>query len=239
MAYQETDAYGRLFSTKITANDSTAQEELGAIRELADGRRFRYTKMTGTALALGEIVMPATKVAVTNATSANGTGPDGATTTIITDADGAFTADFYKGWFFQVATGMTGSTEPIKVVGNTATTLILEKSITTALTTAGTDDGELLAGPAASILSTANDLDVAVNGVGIGTITQNYFGWVQVAGWAAVLSDAIAEGESVCPGGDAAGQGIAADSDADNNIIGVCIAASGTNEYSTVDLRIA
>ena len=134
---------------------------------------------------------------------------------------------------------MTGSTEPIKIVGNSATTLTLEKSITTDLAGAGTDDGEILATVAASILSTANDLDVAVNGVGIGTITTNYYGWVQIAGSAAVITDSAAEGESICPGGNAAGQGIAADDDADNNVIGVAIATSGTNEYTLVDLRIA
>lgn len=238
MAYQTTDVNG-IFATKLTSNDSTPQETLGRIRELDDGRRFRYTRMTGSALALGEIVMPATKVAVTDATSADGTGPDGATTTIITDSDATWTPDAYIGWYFQVATSMTGSTEPIKIVGNTATTLTLEKSITTDLTSAGTDDGEIVAGHAAAILSTANDLDVATVGVGIGTITTNYYGWVQVAGVGAVIGDSIAEGESVSPGGNAAGQAIAADSDADCTIIGKCIATSGTNEYCMVDLNIA
>jgi hypothetical protein len=238
MAYQTNDVYG-IFSTKLTANDSTPKESLGSIRQLADGRRFRYIKMTGSALALGELVMPATKVAVTNATSADGVGPDGATTTIITDADATWTPDAYIGWFYQTATSMTGSTEPIKIVGNTATTLILEKSITTDLAGAGTDDGEILAGTAAGILSSANDLDVTVLGAGIGTITQNYFGWVQIAGPAAVYSDALGEGESVSPGGDAAGKAISSDSDADCVVIGSCIATSGTGEYSLVDLCIA
>ena len=238
MAYQEKSGIKSIDATKLTANDSTAQQTLGTLRELADGRKFRYIKMTGSALALGQIVMPATKVAVTNATSANGVGPDGATTTIITDSDAAWTPGAYEGWYFQVATGMTGSTEPIKIVANSVTTLTLEKQITTALSSAGTDDGEILAGTAAGILSTANDLDVDCLGVGIGTITQNYYGWVQVAGPAAVVSDAITEGDKICPGGNAAGQGIAM-GDYTDNAIGVCVAASGTDEYCFVDLRIA
>lgn len=237
MAYQTNDVYG-IWSTELTANDSTAKETLGAIRQLADGRRFRYVKMTGSAGALGKLLMPATKVAVTNATSANGTGPDGATTTIITDSDAAWTADAYVGWYYQTATAMTGSTEPIRIVGNTATTLTLEKQITTALASAGTDDGEILACTSAGILSTASDLDIPIIGVGIGTITENYYGWVQVAGPAAVYSDAITEGLAVSSGGDAAGKAVAR-AGADDNYIGVCIAASGTGEYSTVDLCIA
>ena len=238
MAYQEQDAYGKIWSTKLTANDSTAKETLGAIRELADGRRFRYMRMTGSAGALGKLVMPATKVTVTNATSANGTGPDGATTTIITDSDATWTTDAYVGWYFQLATAMTGSTEPIKIVGNTATTLTLEKQITTALATGGTDDGEILAGTAAGILSTTSDLDIPITGVGIGTITENYYGWFQISGIAAVYSDAITEGSAVSSGGDAAGKAVAR-AGADDNYIGVCVAASGTGEYSLVDLCIA
>src|SRR3990167_4644298 len=111
MAYQEFRP-PTLWQTKITANDATAQEFIGAVRELADGRKYRYVKMTGGALALGKLVKPAAVVSVTNMTSANGTGPDGATTTLITDADLAATADLYKDYYFQLATAMTGSTEP-------------------------------------------------------------------------------------------------------------------------------
>ena len=75
-------------------------------------------------------------------------------------------------------------------------------------------------------------------GVGIGTITEDYYGWVQVAGIAAVYSDAVTEGLTITPGGDVAGKAIAP-SDDDQNVIGVCIATSGTAEYLTADLRIA
>lgn len=236
MAYQTNDDYG-IYQTKLTANDSTPQETLGTIRQIG-GRRYRYLKMTGSAGALGKLLMPATKVAVTNATSANGVGPDGATTTIITDADAAWTVDAYVGWYFQVATGMTGSTEPIRIVGNTATTLTLEKQITTALATAGTDDGEILAGNAAGILTTANTLGMPVIGVGIGTITENYYGWVQISGPAAVWADAVTESINIGPGGDAAGKAIATNT-YDDTIIGVTIAASGTGEYALVNLNLA
>lgn len=241
MAYQETDAKGRIWNTKITANDSTPREgaeKLGAIREFGDGRRFRYVKMTGGACENGLLLMEATKVTVTDATSASGVGPDGATTTIITDADGSFTVDAYIGWYFQLATSMTGSTEPIKIVGNSATTLTLERTIATALDSGGTDDGEIIAGTAAGIGTTSGDLDTAVIGVGIGTITQNFYGWVQVSGIGGMLSDAITEGLAVSSGGNATGHGIAR-AGADDNYIGVCIAASGTDEICLVNFNIA
>lgn len=239
MAYQDTDANGRIWNTKLTANDSTPKEAPGATRELSDGRKFRYIKMTGSALSLGLLVMPATKVAVTNATSVNGPGPDGATTTIITDSDATWTPDAYIGWYFQVATSMTGSTEPIKIVGNSATTLTLEKSIGTALAVGGTDDGEIIAGTAAGILTAVTDEGQPVIGVGIGTITQNYYGWVQTEGIGAVVGDTLTENESISPGGNAVGQAIVSTNDSDNVIIGNVISTSGDNEFALCQLHIS
>lgn len=232
MAYQS-NPQGKLWKTLLTSNDSTAQEEPGVIRELADGRKFRYIKMTGSALSLGLLVMPATKVSITNLTSATVGG-----TTVITDSDATWTVNAYVGWYYATLTAMTGSQEPIKIVGNTATTLTLEKQIATALTSAGTDDGEIIAGTAAGVLTAVTDVGQPVIGVGIGTITENYWGWVQIRGIGAVVGDSTAENESMCPGGNAVGQAIAADSDADNNIIGVCIGTAGTNEAQTVLLNI-
>jgi len=232
MAYQ-TNQPGKLWKTLLTANDLTAQGEPGAVRELEDGRKFRYIKMTGSALSIGLLVMPATKVACTNVTSATVDG-----TTVITDSDAAWTPNAYVGWYYANLTAMTGSTEPIKVVGNTATTLTLEKQLATACTALGTDDGEIIAGTAAGILTAVTDQGQPVIGVGIGTITQNYWGWVQTRGIGAVVGDSTAENEAVVPGGNAVGQCIAADDDADNNIIGVCIGTAGANECQTVLLNI-
>lgn len=239
MAYQNNDAYGRVWQTALTANDSTAVEgveKLGGIRELADGRVFRYIKMTGADGSLGEVLMPATKVTVTDVSAGSTTvGPDGATTTLITDSDATWTTDAYIGWYFQVATAGTGSTEPLKIVGNTATTLTLEKSLAT--TVIAGDDGEILAGNSAGVSTTSGDLSMPTVGVCIGTITENYYGWVQVRGIAAVQSDAITEFVTVSPGGNAGGDAVAYNAVGDNTI-GVCVTASGTDENCMVDLSI-
>ncbi len=241
MAYQETDARGRLWQTKLTANDSTpieGAEKLGAIRELGDGRQFRYIRMTGGAIALGQLVVAATKVTITDASATSSTiGPDGASTTLVTDPDADWTPDAYINWHFQVATALTGSTEPIKVVGNTKTTLTLEKTITTAMV--ADDDGEILAATAAGKISAVTDTHQVVIGVGIGTLTQNYYGWVQITGPAAVISHAITENEVACPGGAAGGEALDCDNDADNTPIGTTISTSGTDEYACVNLRLA
>lgn len=202
MAYQERDVDGRLQSTKLTANDSTAQLDIGTIRRLTDGRTFRYVQMTGGALALGKGAVPAAASAITNLTSASGVGPDGATTTIITDADATWTADAYVGYYFKVDTSMTGSEEAIKIVGNTATTLTLEKSITTALASGGTDDGEIIPPLGVVVISAIDTADQVCAGFGIGTITEDYFGWVQLKGYGNVIpTSALTEGQNFTLGG--------------------------------------
>jgi len=240
MAYQE-NAASSVFATKLTANDSTAKEALGAIRELVDGRKYRYVKMTGGALAQGKLVRPAAVTAITNLTSATGKGPDGADTTIITDADGAMTTDQYVGYYFQVATGMTGSTEAIKIVANTATTLTLEKSIGTALTALGTDDGEIIPPKGVVRLTAVTTPSQNTSGVGIGTITENYYGWVQFKGEGNVIcSSAVTEGYPITPGGaSVTGQAMVGTSAATDEVIGYVRAAAGSNEMAMVDLCIA
>ena len=240
MAYQEGEV-GLLRETKLTANDSTAQTTLGSIRELNDGRKFRYVKMTGGALAQGKLVRPAAVTAITNLTSATGIGPDGANTTIITDADGAMTTDAYIGYYFKVDTGMTGSTEAIKVVANTATTLTLEKSIGIALTAAGTDDGELIPPKGVVRITAVTTPSQNTAGVGIGTITENYYGWVQFRGEGNVIcSSAVTEGYPITPGGaSVTGQAMVATAIGTDEVIGYVRAAAGTNEMALVDLVIA
>jgi len=230
-----------IWSTKLTANDSTAKESIGAVRELADGRKFKYVKMTGGALAAAQLAIPATTVDIDDLTSANGVGPDGATTTIITYSAGTWTPDAYIGWYFKTDTSMTGSEEAIKIVGNSATTLTLEKQITTALAAGGTDDGEILAPTGVVKISAVDSQSQAVAGVGIGTLTQNYYGWIQTWGYGNVLATSgLTEGQTTMPGG-ATSTGQAADggTSVDEVVLGTTIAAGDANEAQLVDLRIS
>ena len=239
MAYQG-NTVSKIFSTKLTANDSTAKETLGTVRELADGRKFRYVKMTGADGALGRVYVRGAVVSITtNLTSANGKGPDGATTTIITASDESYTPDAYIGYYFKVTTAMTGSEEPIKIVGNTATTLTLERQLGTACNSAGTDDATLQAPRSVVQKCSADDLTAVLCGVGIGTITQNYYGWVQTRGYAAVISTAALVDGEVCSSGGAttAGQAVVR-AGATENILGITIRAGGTNDYQLVDLLV-
>lgn len=237
MSYQRKDIHGRLQATLLTANDSTAQEDIGTIRRLVDGRTFRYVKMTGGGLSMGKLVKPAAVVDIDDLTCADGTGPDGATTTIITYATGGWTAGAYVGWYFKADTGATGSEEALKIVGNTASALTLEKSIGTDM--ADDDDGEIIA-PLGSVVITAIDTTTQkACGVGIGTITQNYYGWVQIKGYGNVIATTgLTETKEATPGG-ATTTGQCADSSATTDyMIGWCVAAGGNNKQQLIYLNI-
>jgi len=240
MAYQE-NGVGSVYATKLTANNATAQEPLGSVRELVDGRKFRYVKMTGGALAQGKLVKAAAVVVITNMTSANGTGPDGATTTVITDSDAAWTSDAYVGYYFKVTTGGTGSEEAIKIVANTATTLTLEKQLGTALAAGGTDDGEIIPPKGVVVITAVTAPSQNTSGVGIGTITENYHGWVQFRGEGNVIcTTAVTEGYPITPGGaTTTGQAMVATSLATDEVIGYVRAAGGNAKMALVDLLIA
>lgn len=242
MAYQDQGVGSRLWQTLITANDATPTEGaecLGVIREFTDGRAFRYVRAVGAAVALGKLQMSATKATVTDVSvGSTVNGPDGAVTTLITDADATWTADQYINWYFKVDTNKTGSEEAIKIVGNTVITLTLEKQLTT--TVAADDDGEILSGNAACVVSTASGITLPILGCGIGTITTNYYGWIQVRGIGSVIStSALTEGDNFSSGG-VTTTGQAADrATADDNNLGTCIAAGGSDDFQLVNFKIA
>lgn len=230
-SYLKSDSYFKLWNTTLDANDSTAKETLGAIRKLEDGRTFRYVKMTGSALSLGLLVKPAAVTAITNLTSDTAKK-------VITDSDAAWTSNAYVGYYFKVNVSMTGSEEAIKIVANTATTLTLEKALATGLASGGTDDGEIIPSPGVVIVAAVTDQSQPVCGVGWGTITENYYGWVQVKGFGNIIGTNLTETQPITPGGATAGYALdgAAATDC---VVGWCIAgSSGTGKAQLAMLTI-
>jgi len=223
-SYKKSDVLPQLWKTMLDANDSSACETIGAVRMLEDGRRFRYVQITGGAAVEGRIFMPAAVTAITSAA----TGGSSSESNVVTVSGASYTTNAYVGYYYQTATGGTGSTEPRKIVANTATTLTLEKPVATA---ASADSAEIIPPPGIVVANTASDLDLPVSGVAQNAITQNYYGWIQTRGFASVLATAaITEGLEISPGGaTTAGQAVARGG-ADDVTIGICVAAAGANE---------
>jgi len=230
-SYLKSDGYFKLWNTTLDANDSSAKETIGAIRRLEDGRTFRYVQMTVTALSEGLLVKPAAVTAITNLTSDTAKK-------VITDADATWTTNAYVGYYFKVNVSMTGSEEPRKIVANTATTLTLEKALTTGLASGGTDDGEIIPPPGVVVVAAVSDQSQPVCGVGIGTISIGYYGWVQIKGFGSVVGSNLTETQPITPGGATAGYALdgAAATDV---VVGTCIAgSSGTGKPQLVMLNI-
>ncbi len=231
-SYSKSSGHNQLWNTDLLANDSTAQEVIGAIRVLEDGRKFRYVKMTGAAATEGMVLVPAAVVAITTAA----TGGAAATSNVVTVASAAYTANAYVGYYFKVNTAGTGSEEARKIVANTVDTLTLERPLGTA---ASSDSAEIIAPLGVARKCTASDLDIPVSGISIGAITQNYYGWAQISGFANVLATtALTEGSMVSSGG-ATTAGQAADyAAANDDYIGTAVAAGGNNNFQLVQLSI-
>jgi hypothetical protein len=103
----------------------------------------------------------------------------------------------------------------------------------------GTDDGEIIAPIYVAAIATASNLSQPCSGVGIGTLTQNYYGWLQTRGYAGVLGDTLTEGYSINPGGNANGQAAINTTNSFERTIGYCVATSGDNEMALCMLSIA
>jgi len=231
--YKKSDSINKLWNTSLDANDSSAKETLGAERVLEDGRAFRYVQMTGSAGVEGNTVGHAAATAITSTAS----GGASANNNVITDSSGAMTSNQYVGYYFKVDTAGTGSEESRKIVANTATTLTLEKALGTA---ASADSAEILPPPGVVILTVASAADAHLSGVIFNGLTEDYYGWVQIRGYANVIAtSALTEGDT-CSGGGATTAGQAADrGGADDQILGTTVAAGGANDFQLVDLNCA
>jgi hypothetical protein len=231
-SYSKSNGFIQAWKTGLDANDSTAQETLGAIRMLEDGRKFRYVKMTGAACTEGMVLVPAAVVSISSAA----TGGAAATDNVVTVTGATYTTNAYIGYYFKVATGGTGSEEARKIIANTATTLTLERPLGTA---ASSDSAEIIAPKGVVVKCTASDLDITCSGIAWGPITQDYFGWIQISGYATVIStSALTEGQMTSTGG-ATTAGCAADyAAANDDYIGTCVAAGTATGFQLVNLAI-
>jgi hypothetical protein len=189
-------------SQGIYEESSTQQGNIGAMVELADGRRFRYANFA-TATAAGLLVsqdISATCVVETdNIATANAIGDK---TVELTDSGtlGSATKNQYAGAYLHT-TDDAGEGYTYRIIGNTvassnAVTFSLYDGVVVALTTAtdvaitGSLYGSLVAATAAT--------DYIVSGVTARVMQADYFGWVQTKGVCTILSDvAIAVGDNL------------------------------------------
>lgn len=227
----------------LSANDlqdvtSTQQQDFGTVACTKDGRKFRYGKAGGTALAAGKLVVAADADANVVNKVVTAAAKIGSKQVALT-AGGSVTANAYAGGVLQV-NDATGEGYTYSVVGNTGGTNIvvtLGDPIQKALV-ASTSEVSLYKHECDGVVISATDQADLPVGVPVSDIPANSFGWFQVYGMAAVLADeAVTRGQSLTIGTGTAGAVEAADLIGEPQV-GVAAQALIDTEYSPVFLTI-
>ena len=189
-------------SQGLYEESSTQQGNVGAMRELADGRRFRYAYF-GAATAAGLLVsqdVSATAVVETNDIV---TAADAAATKVtITDSGtlGSATADQYAGGYLHT-TDDAGEGYTYRIRGNTAASsnavdFTLYDGLVIAVTTA--TDVAITGSLYGSVHGATAGTDYIISGVTNRVMQASYYGWVQTTGVCTILADGtIAIGDNL------------------------------------------
>ena len=189
-------------SQGLYEESSTQQGDVGAMRELADGRRFRYAYFA-SATAAGLLVsqdVSATAVVETDniATAADA----GATKVTLTDSGtlGSATADQYAGGYLHT-TDDAGEGYTYRIRGNTAASsnavdFTLFDGLVIAVTTA--TDVAITGSLYGNVHGATAGTDYIISGVTTRVMQAEYYGWVQTTGVCTILADgSIAIGDNL------------------------------------------
>jgi hypothetical protein len=218
--------------------------DLGGIGVTPDGRRFRYGRQnSSTAAVPGKLYQSGAEDTTLQALSV--AAATAGTKTITTTSTATVTKDQLAGGYVAI-TITPGLGYYYKIVSNTAATaavftVTLEEPIVVSLTTA--TDIDIIADPYGAIeIMDATNHDGMLIGVAVAPITASYYGWYQVGGVCAVLSD----------GGTAVGLLVVASNGTDGAvetsvnasteaqmIVGQTVTAVTTAEYGLVNLLLA
>lgn len=219
----------------LFSESSTQQHVLGELVFANDGRAYRYAKAGGTALAVGKLQQ----------SSAQDTGTQNLTAvaaavgdfSIASTSTVTITANEYADGY-AIITVTPGVGYQYKISGHAAysaaaPTLSLCDSIQVALTTTSRID--LVRHPMASVIVNPATASSSPVGVAVYPVTAAYFGWLQVAGVATILSD----------GGSTVGTNVSASNATAGAVeaavtaqaaIGVAVTGVATTEYGAFKL---
>ncbi len=171
----------QVWSTSLSASDTTAKDEKGAVRwtydEVFGIRGFQYVRFDQSGGAdKGQICKFAPLVTITNITS-------GTTTSITTSG---LTADIYAGAILRCsddnsATGAGLEGEQAVISSNTTTLVNIDTNDAFSVAAAVNDDFTIEI-PWAVVDTAAGDTAVLVAGVSMADQDQYDYGWVQFAG---------------------------------------------------------
>lgn len=165
----------------LLANDSTAKEEIGIERQDVDGNVYKYIK-ANEALAIGQSVVA---VAETTWDSAvlDEASSSGDTEIDVDTKAAAVTANQFKDYYIgQAAASGKGMFHKIKYHEAALATASFNVTFETAIAEAF-GNGVALRVYAPWLMELTDALTEMVHGIAIGTITTDYYGWIQIGGF--------------------------------------------------------
>ena len=244
------EIYGKYGWEKMET--SGQKHQLGTRMILPDGRVFRYAEIGAADIAGGAVVQAPAGVGAHDQDLTVAAVSAGSTTVTLSGTL-TITKDQYKDGYMHINSG-TGAGEVYRIKSNTAVsssntvlTLDEEDGLATALTAgAGNCEVGLSYNPYSNVIISPTSVSNVAVGVAPTLLTQDYYGWVQTWGPAAVLANAAGVlGEHVRVGG-ASTAGGTEDLDRDGSneneqAIGVqmLIAPSNAGDYALVFLQIS
>ena len=242
--------YGKYGWEKVET--SSQKHVLGTRMILPDGRVYRYSEVGAADIAGGAVVQAPAGTAADDQDKLVAAVSAGSTTVTLSQSL-TITKDKYKDGYMHINSG-TGAGEVYRIKSNTAVsgatgcvlTLDEEDGLATALT-AGSSNCEvgLSVNPYSNVIISPTTVTNVAIGVAPTLLTQEYFGWIQTWGPAAVLANAAGViGQHVRVGG-ASTAGGTEDMDFDGSneneqLIGVqMLIASAAADYALVFLQIS
>lgn len=215
--------------------------EIGQLGMTPDGKTYRYALAAATALDPGKLCVNAdVDTDVVNKTVAATVAAG--SFSVVLDAAGAVTLDFYKGGYLTV-NDATGEGINYYVEGNTATTGAAEMTVSLSEPlkvglTVDVSEVTLTQHPYAGIVISATDQADMPVGVPNVTVALSSYAWVQTGGACSVLWDeAVAKGLALTTGTGVAGAVEALDA-AGEPQIGIASQAGVDTEYQTAWLTL-
>jgi len=173
----------------LYVESTTAQAELGATAFTEDGRAFRYSKVGGANLVVGNLLQASAEVAANQDEAPTATSSIGATSIAVTSMTA--TLNELAGGYAVVTTA-PGLGDVYLISGNTAMsasagTVYLAEPVRVAITTSSRVD--FVKAPCNGVIQNPASASSNPVGVAIRVATAATYGWIQVAGVAGILND--------------------------------------------------
>ena len=227
----------------IYSESSTQLHNIGEVVHSNDGRRFRYCKVGGTALAAGKLYQSRAED-TTNfqnlVAAVNSVGDLSVTTTSTV----TLTANQLAGGFLVIESATTGAGFTYKIKSHAAATAAvvtfnLVDPIVVATT--GTVNIDVHPNPYDAVIVAPTTATSAAVGFAVYNVTAAYYGWLCTYGPTAALAQGtIVVGDDVCPAETTTAGAIGPRADATlSNVVGHALTGIASTDYGLIFATIA